>query len=308
MKKVALFAGQGSQFVGMGKDLYDNYQIAKDLFNKADEVLGYSISKLCFEGPEEDLKKTENTQPAILIVSYICYKLLEEQGYTPDAYAGFSLGEYSALTAAGYISFEDAILLVRERGLLMDKAVQGLDGGMAAILGLEDEVVEEICETVDGVLVPANYNCPGQLVISGEKKAVEEACKLAEEKDAMRTVILNVSGPFHSPLLEKGSVELKNVLDNVKFIPSASSIVYSNVTAEKHNSNSIKEMLVKQMFSPVKWRKTIENMIGEGVEAFTEFGPGKTLTGFMRKIDRKKKAFNVADDITLKKAIELMNE
>lgn len=303
MKIAALFSGQGAQFVGMGKDLYDNFDIAKKYFDLADDVLGQSLKKICFEGPDEELKKTENTQPAILTMSYICYKILEDNGIKPDVFAGFSLGEYSALTGAGYLKFEDSLKLVRERGLIMDKAVTTLDGGMAAILGLEDEVVENICDKVDGVVTAVNYNCPKQLVISGETSAVAKACKLAEDEGALRTVILNVSGPFHSPLLEKASTELKNYLDSVDFNDSSQRVL-SNVTADYHTSSELKKLLVKQMHSPVKWRKSIEKLIAEGYETFVEVGPGKTLTGFMRSIDRKKKALNVGDLASLQKTLD----
>ena len=264
MKKAILFAGQGAQYVGMGKDLYENFSIAKEAFDKAEEVLQTPIKSICFDGPEEKLKMTENTQPAILLVSYICYKLLEERGIAFDAYAGFSLGEYSALTSAGIIKFEDGLKLVKERGIIMDKAVSGLSGGMAAVIGLEDEKVEEICKNSGGIVVPANYNCPGQLVISGEKSAIDKACKLAEESGAKKVVVLNVSGPFHSPLLEGASQNLKEALGKFDFNKIGDKKIVSNVTATAHKEGEVKDMLVKQMYSPVRWRKTIENLIGDG--------------------------------------------
>ncbi len=304
MKTALLFAGQGSQYVGMGKDLYDAYPIAKKYYDQAEDILKTPIKEICFNGPEDKLKATENTQPAILLISYVVYKILESEGLVSDTFAGFSLGEYSALTSAGIIKFEDAIKLVRDRGLIMDEAVKGIDGGMAAILGLEDEQVEEICSKVEGLVVPANYNCPGQLVISGEKSAVEKACDLAESMDAKRTVILNVSGPFHSPLLEKASENLKKVLDKIEFLPMGSKKILSNVTANYHVEAQIKEALVRQMYSPVRWRKTIENLISEGYDTFIEIGPGKTLSGFMKSIDRSKTALNSGNVETIQKTLE----
>lgn len=304
MKTALLFAGQGSQYVGMGKDLYDAYPIAKKYYDQAEDILKTPIKEICFNGPEDKLKATENTQPAILLISYVVYKILESEGLVSDTFAGFSLGEYSALTSAGIIKFEDAIKLVRDRGLIMDEAVKGIDGAMAAILGLEDEQVEEICSKVEGLVVPANYNCPGQLVISGEKSAVEKACDLAESMDAKRTVILNVSGPFHSPLLEKASENLKKVLDKIEFLPMGSKKILSNVTANYHVEAQIKEELVRQMYSPVRWRKTIENLISEGYDTFIEIGPGKTLSGFMKSIDRSKTALNSGNVETIQKTLE----
>ena len=304
MKTAILFAGQGAQFVGMGKDLYENFSFAKECFDKAEDVLKTPIKNICFEGPEETLKMTENTQPAILLMSYICYKLLEKEGIKADAYAGFSLGEYSALTSAGIINFEDGLRIVKERGLVMDKAVTSLKGGMAAIIGLEDAKVEEVCQKADGIVVPANYNCPGQLVISGEKEALDRACKLATEYGALKVVVLNVSGPFHSPLLQKASTELEAVLNKYEFAPLSGKKIISNVTAVAHEEGKIKDQLVNQMYSPVRWRKTIENLIAEGFDTFIEVGPGKTLSGFMRSINREKLTLNVGNIDSFKKTCE----
>jgi [acyl-carrier-protein] S-malonyltransferase len=301
-----LFSGQGAQYVGMGKDFCEKYELARDLFDLAESVLNTPLKRICFEGPEEELKKTENTQPAVLLISYISYKLLESQGFNFDVFSGFSLGEYSALTASGVFKIEDALKLVRDRGLIFEKAVPQGKGGMAAILGLEDKQVEDICNNVDGIVVPANYNCPGQLVISGEKNAVEKACSLAEEAGAKRTVILNVSGPFHSPLLKDASVKLNNILEQVNFNNLSGNKVLSNVTADFHNDNEIKDLLVKQMYSPVKWRYSIEKLINEGYDTFIELGAGRVLTGFMRSIDREKKAINISDVNSFQKAFEVL--
>ncbi len=306
MKGALLFSGQGAQYVGMGKDYYVNYDIAKKLFDLAESVLNKPLKKICFEGPDEELKKTENTQPAVLLISYISYKLLENEGFVFDTYSGFSLGEYSALTASGVIKIEDALKLVRDRGLVFEEAVPSGIGGMAAILGLEDNQVENICNKIDGIVVPANYNCPGQLVISGEKEAVEKACDQADQAGAKRTVILNVSGPFHSPLLKEASGKLKDILEKVNFKPLGNKKVLSNVTANYHEENQIKDLLVKQMYSPVRWRYSIEKLINDGCDTFIELGPGKVLTGFMRSIDREKKALNIGDVDSLKKAIEIL--
>ncbi len=302
MKTAVLFAGQGSQFIGMGKDLYDAFPLAKEIFDTTNDILGIDIKKICFEGTEEELTKTENTQPAILMMSYICYKLLEKEGIKADIFGGFSLGEYSALTAAGYISYADGVKLVRDRGLIMENAVKGMSGGMAAILGLEDNQVEEVCAKAGGIVVPANYNCPGQLVISGELSAVEKACELAKEAGAKRALMLKVSGPFHSPLLKDAGVELAKTLSQVAFNKSNNKVL-SNVTALIHKPEMIKNLLVEQMYSPVKWRKSMENLLSEGYDTFIEVGPGATLTGFMKKINKEVKSVSIGSVETFNSAI-----
>ena len=308
-KTALLFSGQGAQYVGMGKDLFDNFDEAKNIFEIAGDVLKTDIKTICFEGPDEILKKTENTQPAVLLLSYIAYKILEKNGFSFDTFAGFSLGEYSALTSSGVINLEDALKLVRDRGLIMEKAVPFGKGTMAAVLGLDDSIVEEICRKVNpGVVVPANYNSPGQLVISGEKEAVEKACNLADEAGAKRTVILNVSGPFHSPLLKNASKKLGSILDKINFNKLSGKKVLSNVTAGYHKDAEIKKLLVEQMYSPVRWRSIIENLIKDGYDTFIELGPGKVLTGLMRSIDREKKALNIDDLNSYKKTFEELSK
>ncbi len=304
MKTALLFSGQGAQYVGMGKDLFDNFKTAKELFEMADDTLNYSISKICFDGPDTELMKTENTQPAVLLISYIAYKVLSENGVNSDTFAGFSLGEYSALTAAGIIDIKDALKLVRERGKIIESTVPAGKGGMAAILGLDDAHVEDICKRAGGVVVPVNYNCPGQLVISGEKESVLKACDIAEAEDAKRTVVLSVSGPFHSPLLQPGGDKLNTVLQKIVFNTAVTNRVYSNVTAGIHDPNTIKDLLVKQMYSPVLWSKIIGSMIAVGFDTFIECGPGKTLRGFMRSIDKTKKALNVENTESFNAVIE----
>jgi [acyl-carrier-protein] S-malonyltransferase len=309
MKIAALFSGQGAQFVGMGKDLYENFPFAKECFDNADDILKTPIKSVCFDGPEEKLKMTENTQPAVMLLSYICYKLLENEGIKAEAFAGFSLGEYSALTGAEVIKFEDGLKIVRERGVIMDRATSSIKGGMAAIIGLEDAKVEEACRKVtDGIVVAANYNCPGQLVISGEEGAVEKAAKFCEEAGATKVVILKVSGPFHSPLYEKAGAELEKTLGQYEFAGLNGRKIASNVTAGYHKDGEIKPMLVKQMYSPVRWRKTIENLIANGFDTFIEVGPGRTLTGFMRTIDRSKAAFNIGCVNSFKKTLEALKK
>lgn len=303
MKIAVLFAGQGAQFVGMGKDLFDEYKTAKELYNMAESVLNTPLKKICFEGPDEELKKTENTQPAVLLHSYICSKLLEEAGIEFDTYAGFSLGEYSALTSSGVIGIEDALCLVRQRGLIIEKAFPSGVGGMAAILGLDDQQVEDICKKVDGLVVPANYNCPGQLVISGEKNAVVKACDIADEIGAKRTVILNVSGPFHSPLLKEASEKLGEVLNKIEFNSLGNKKVLSNVTGSYHKDGEIKNLLIRQMYSPVRWRSTIESLINSEYDTFIEVGPGRVLSGFMRSIDKTKTALNVGNIDSLRRSV-----
>ena len=281
-----VFPGQGAQFSGMGKDLYDNSDKAKQLFDKANEILGFEITKIMFEGSDEELKQTKVTQPAIFLHSTILAAVLGED-FKPDMVAGHSLGELSALVANGTLAFEDGLKLVYKRALAMQEACEKEPSTMAAILGLEDNVVEEVCETVDGVVVAANYNCPGQLVISGAIDAIDKACELATEKGAKRALKLPVGGAFHSPLMEPAREELAKAIEETTFnTPSCS--VYQNVTATAvSNPEEIKKNLMAQLTAPVKWTQTMHQMIADGCSEITEVGPGKVLQGLFKKVDRK---------------------
>lgn len=284
--KAYVFPGQGAQFVGMGKDLYDQHAEAKSLFEKANEILGFSITDVMFSGTEEDLKQTKVTQPAIFLHSVILAKCLGD-AFQPDVVAGHSLGELSALVAAGALSFEDGLKLVSKRANAMQKACELQESTMAAILGLEDAVVEEVCESIEGTVIAANYNCPGQVVISGTVAAVEEACKKLEEAGARRTLVLNVGGAFHSPLMEPAKVELQEAIEQTDFSNPICPI-YQNVDAKAYtDADTIKENLIAQLTSPVRWTQTMQNMLGDGVQSFVEVGPGKVLQGLVKKVDRK---------------------
>ena len=283
--KAYVFPGQVAQFTGMGKDLYDSSDLAKEMFNKANEVLGFDIVKIMFEGSEEELKQTKVTQPAIFLHSTILAACLGEQ-FQPDMVAGHSLGEFSALVANGTLNFEDGLKLVYQRALAMQKACEVEPSTMAAILGLEDEVVETICASIDGVVVAANYNCPGQLVISGALKAVEVACEKLTEAGAKRALILPVGGAFHSPLMEPAREELAAAIEQTVF-NTPKCPVYQNVTASAvSNSDEIKKNLVFQLTAPVKWTQTMNQMITDGASEVIEVGPGKVLQGLFKKVDR----------------------
>jgi [acyl-carrier-protein] S-malonyltransferase len=283
--KAYVFPGQGAQFTGMGKDLYDSSDLAKEMFNKANEVLGFDIVKIMFEGSEEELKQTKVTQPAIFLHSTILAACLGEE-FQPDMVAGHSLGEFSALVANGTLNFEDGLKLVYQRALAMQKACEVEPSTMAAILGLEDEVVENICASVDGIVVAANYNCPGQLVISGAVKAVELACEKLTEAGAKRALILPVGGAFHSPLMEPASEELAAAIEKTTF-NTPKCPVYQNVTASAVSSpDEIKKNLVFQLTAPVKWTQTMNQMLADGASEVIEVGPGKVLQGLFKKVDR----------------------
>jgi [acyl-carrier-protein] S-malonyltransferase len=284
--KAYVFPGQGAQFVGMGKDLYETSSEAKELFEKANKILGFRITDVMFEGTDEELKETKVTQPAIFLHSVILSKVLGDS-FQPEMVAGHSLGELSALVANGVLEFEDGLKLVSKRALAMQKACETQKSTMAAILGLDDEVVEGICEEVDGIVVAANYNCPGQLVISGSFEAVNQACELATEKGARRALLLPVGGAFHSPLMEPAREELAAAIKATTF-NKPNCPVYQNVTASAVvDPEEIKKNLIAQLTAPVRWTQTMHQMIADGADSVTEVGPGKVLQGLFKKVDRK---------------------
>lgn len=298
-----VYAGQGSQVVGMGKSFYDNYQIAKDIFDNID--LDIDVKKLCFEGPIEELSKTSNTQPCMVTVAVIATKLLKENGIDPDFVAGLSLGEYSALNAAGVLDDQTAISLVRFRGQAMERAVMEMESKMVAIIGLNRELLDEaVAEASDlGVVSIANYNCPGQLVIGGEANAVTKASELALQKGARRAIPLNTSGPFHTRLLASASQELKEKFTDITFNEMQIPVIFNSSAKELAANVSVAEMLEKQVMSPVYFEDSIRYMLENGVDTIIEIGPGKVLSGFIRKIDKKIKTYQVEDQESLNKTI-----
>ncbi|WP_108802082.1 ACP S-malonyltransferase [Aquimarina sp. Aq107] len=280
-----VFPGQGAQFSGMGLDLYENSEIAKELFHKANDILGFEITKIMFEGTADELKETKVTQPAIFLHSVILSKVLGDS-FKPDMVAGHSLGEFSALVANGTLNFEDALILVSKRALAMQSACELKPSTMAAVLGLDDEVVEKGCKEIDGVVVAANYNCPGQLVISGEVEAIEKACELMKEKGARRALVLPVGGAFHSPLMEPAREELAAAIEETTF-NTPNCPIYQNVTTTAvTDPEEIKKNLIAQLTAPVKWTQSVQNMMKDGATSFTEVGPGKVLSGLVKKVDR----------------------
>ncbi len=282
--KAYIFPGQGAQFTGMGKDLYETSSLAKDLFEKANEILGFRITDIMFEGSAEELKETKVTQPAVFLHSVILAKVLEVK---PDMVAGHSLGEFSALVVNGALSFEDGLKLVYQRAMAMQKACEITPSTMAAVLNLDDKIVEDICASVDGVVVAANYNCPGQLVISGEYKAVELACEKMKEAGAKRALILPVGGAFHSPMMEPARTELAAAIEATTF-SNPTCPVYQNVTANAvSNPAEIKNNLILQLTGAVKWTQSVNQMIADGATSFTEVGPGKVLIGLVNKINKE---------------------
>ena len=305
MSKIAfIFPGQGAQACGMGKDFYEQTETGKRIFDKATQLMGFSMPQLCFE-ENDRLDITEYTQAAMVTASIAMMRVLEENGIKPDVAAGLSLGEYCALAAAGVMSDEDAIWTVRQRGILMQEAVPVGEGAMAAILALDVAAIEEVTGAMEGVWI-ANYNCPGQIVISGEKAAVEEACEKLKAAGAKRAVMLNVSGPFHSGMLTAAGEKLGQVLSRVELHEPRIPYV-ANVTAQYVKSAAeVKELLTRQVSSSVRWQQSVEAMIGDGVDTFIEIGPGKTLAGFMRKISRDVKTLNVEKLEDIGKAAEAL--
>jgi [acyl-carrier-protein] S-malonyltransferase len=284
--KAYIFPGQGAQFAGMGKDLYNSSEKARALFHQANDILGFDISKIMFEGSAADLKETKVTQPAVFLHSVILSKVLGNS-FQPDMVAGHSLGEFSALVANGTLEFEDALRLVHKRALAMQKACEVNTSTMAAVIGLEDKVVEDVCKTIEGIVVPANYNCPGQLVISGTHHAVEKACEALKEKGAKRAMMLPVGGAFHSPLMESAREELAKAIESTAF-RTPKCPVYQNVTTTAvSDPEEIKINLIKQLTAPVKWTQTMRKMLADGATDFTEVGPGKVLQGLLKKVDRQ---------------------
>ena len=282
--KAFVFPGQGAQFVGMGLDLYENHSEAQELFENANEILGFSITDIMFEGTAEDLKQTKVTQPAIFLHSVILSKAMGD-AFTPNMVAGHSLGEFSALVANGTLSFEDGLKLVSKRAMAMQKACEANPSTMAAVLGLDDDVVEKICVETPGIVVPANYNCPGQLVISGEIDAVNLANEKMKEAGARRALLLPVGGAFHSPLMEPAREELAAAIEETTF-SEPSCPIYQNVpTTAVNTADEIKQNLIAQLTAPVKWTQSVQQMIADGAKHFTEVGPGKVLQGLVRKID-----------------------
>lgn len=284
--KAYIFPGQGAQFTGMGLDLYEHSPLAQELFEKANNILGFNITDIMFEGSAEDLKETKVTQPAIFLHSVILAKTLGES-FKPDMVAGHSLGEFSALVANGALHFEDGLKLVSQRALAMQKACELKPSTMAAVLGLEDGAVEKICESTEGIVVAANYNCPGQLVISGEVEAINKACEALKEAGARRALVLPVGGAFHSPLMEPAREELAAAIENTTF-NKPNCPIYQNVTAiAVTDATVIKSNLISQLTAPVKWTQSVQQMIKDGATLFTEVGPGNVLQGLVKKIDRE---------------------
>ena len=289
--KAYVFPGQGAQFSGMGADLYEKYPQAKEMFDKADEILGFQISKIMFSGTDEELRQTKVTQPAVFLHSVVLAKVLGDN-FKPDMVAGHSLGEFSALVAAGAMNFEDGLRLVSKRALAMQKACEAVPSTMAAVLALPDEKVEEICAATEGVVVPANYNCPGQLVISGEIPAVDTACEAAKAAGAKRALRLPVGGAFHSPLMEPAREELAKAIAETPFSKPVCP-VYQNVsTTAVTDPEEIKKNLIAQLTAPVKWTQSVRNMVADGATVFVEVGPGKVLQGLVKKIEPSVEAYS----------------
>lgn len=303
-KTAVIFPGQGAQYVGMAKDFYDSFEDSKKVFDEADDVLDIELKKICFE-ENDDINKTEYTQPAMVAAEVVIYDHLKNAGLKADVFAGLSLGEYSALVAAGAMTLADGIKTVRRRGILMQNEVPLGMGGMAAVIAMDADKIAEICDNTPGKVQIANYNCPGQIVISGEAEAVKAASAALAEAGAKRVIPLNVSGPFHSQMLVPAGEKLYDFLQGVD-VAEGFAPYYCNADAEEiTDAAKVKELLKRQVYSSVRWQQTIENMIADGVDTFIEVGPGKTLTGFMKKINREVKSINIATVDDLAKLEEL---
>ncbi len=302
MKLGFVFPGQGAQFVGMGKDLYDEYEEIRSVYKEASEILGIDIAKLSFESTEEELMETKNTQICILVMSLAIAKLLETKNIKADISAGLSLGEYSALAYSDMISFKDAVKIVRARGTLMQELVPEGNWAMAAVIGLEDEKVDELCKSIkSGFVVPANYNCPGQVAVSGEKAGIDEVIKVGKDFGAKRVIELKTSGPFHTCKLEEASRRLRDELEKID-IRVTDKKVFKNIDAKEYvDGDDIRDILSKHVMSPVRFGRSIENMIDEGVDTFVEIGPGKVLSGFIKKVSKDVGGYNIQDLDSLNK-------
>ena len=310
MSKLAyIFPGQGSQSIGMGKDLFDNFTAARQVFEEADDALGFSLSEMCFSGDEADLQLTANTQPAILAASVAAFRAMESEGFAkPDFVAGHSLGEYSALVAAGVLDFADAVRTVRKRGTYMQEAVPVGVGAMAAILGLDVETVEAGCaEAAQGqVCSPANINSPSQVVIAGNAEAIDRACEILKEKGAKRAIKLNVSAPFHCALMMPAQEKLAEDLKNLSYGQFAFPIVHNVDAAENSNADAVCDKLTQQVSSPVRWLQSVENLIANGVDTFVEVGPGKVLSGLVRQINCDVRGFNIENTEGLRNTLQTL--
>lgn len=290
-----IFPGQGSQYVGMGKDLYASFNRAKELYDLAEDILKINIKELSFEGPAEDLQKTVFTQPTILVHSIVCLEILQEMGFSAQLACGHSLGEYSALYSAGVLSFESVLKLVKKRAELMFQEGEKKPGAMAAIIGLSDEVVADLCRNVGGVVVPANFNAPGQVVVSGEPNAVKQVCQLASEKGALKTIMLAVSGAFHSPLLHESAENFKQYLKTFEFYPPKFPIIPNRTGIATDNLDEIRNALEEQLINPVLWTKSILSAKNLGFTTFIEVGPGRVLSGLVKRIDKSLKTINAGN-------------